>query len=383
MSAVGLRGFFIGALFIGLILALIACWIYGRRLIKNEKTDAVFGNPAKALGGWHWIVSGVATIVLIWLYFSWDAARAFFPQAANELCQVAKVNTAVNPIRSTFPFDARLPRGTIILERENRQIQRITGNLLDGDFTDEEREKLKPYLDRAQILLNSMAAPGSVDAETTAAIADVAMRIDALTGQLDSEELPSGVDAKIIQARETQPGWGDSNQEVPIDPTSLRGALFDSVATPMSEISSAFTKIRNTNASFLAEVDELSEELKAVGEGSQSEAVKDITRDMNKLLKRVDNGAVFPPGALDPIETALVKFDTVQEEKQGSLKWIDAIAMPSGTILAGNTACSEQGSGRWLPKPSDTFIKVSLCCGLNKNHCLRWWVFLFPTLSLT
>jgi taurine transport system permease protein len=28
--------------------------------------------------------------------------------------------------------------------------------------------------------------------------------------------------------------------------------------------------------------------------------------------------------------------------------------MPGGDILAGNRACSEQGSGRWLPKPSDT-----------------------------
>ncbi len=359
MSAAGLRGFVIAALFIGLIIALIACWIYGRRLIRTEKTDAVFGNPAKALGGWHWIVSGVATIVLIWLYFSWDAARAFFPNAANELCQVAKVNTAVNPMRSAFPFDARLPKGTVILERENRQIQRITGDLVNGDFTDEERAQLELYLGRAQGLLDSMAADGSVDAETTAAIADVASRIDALTLQLDSEELPPGVDAKIIQARETQPGWGDSNQEVPIDPTSLRGALFDSIAKPMSEISSTFTKIRNTNASFLAEVDLLAEDLKTLADQSESDPVKAITRDMNKLIKRVDNGAVFPPGALDPVETALTKFKTVQDKKQGSLKYIDAIAMPTGTILAGNTACSEQGSGRWLPKPSDTFATLA------------------------
>jgi len=359
MSAAGLRGFVIAALFIGLIIALIACWVYGRRLIRTEKTDAVFGNPAKALGGWHWIVSGVATIVLIWLYFSWDAARAFFPNAANELCQVAKVNTAVNPMRSAFPFDARLPKGTVILERENRQIQRITGDLVNGDFTDEERAQLELYLGRAQGLLDSMAADGSVDAETTAAIADVAARIDALTLQLDSDELPPGVDAKIIQARETQPGWGDSNQEVPIDPTSLRGALFDSIAKPMSEISSTFTKIRNTNANFLAEVDLLAEDLKTLADQSESDPVKAITRDMNKLLKRVDNGAVFPPGALDPIETALTEFKTVQDKKQGSLKYIDAIAMPTGTILAGNTACSEQGSGRWLPKPSDTFATLA------------------------
>ena len=43
----------------------------------------------------------------------------------------------------------------------------------------------------------------------------------------------------------------------------------------------------------------------------------------------------YPPGALEPVETALVKFHEVQQEKQGALKLIDAIAMPSGTIMAG------------------------------------------------
>jgi len=92
-----LRGLIIGAMFIGLILTLVACWWYGRRLIRNEKTDAVFGNPVRALGGWHWVISGVSTILLIWLYFSWDAARAFFPNAAGEMCQVAKGSKCRKP----------------------------------------------------------------------------------------------------------------------------------------------------------------------------------------------------------------------------------------------------------------------------------------------
>ena len=358
MSAVGLRGFVIGALFIGLILALISCWVYGRRLIKNEKTDAVFGNPVKALGGWHWIVSGVATILLVWLYFSWDAARAFFPQAANELCQVAKVNTAVHPMRSSFPFDTRLPKGTIILERENGQIARIKADLGSADYSDQERSELQPYLDRAQAILTSMAAEGSVDNETLQAITGVSQRIDDLAAILKAGELPEGADAAIIQARDDQPGWGDSSQEVPVDPTSRRGALFDSVAAPMAEISRDFSKIRNTNAQFVEDVSTLDAELKALSEGSESAGVVAFARDMNKLLKRVDNGAIFPPGALDPIEASLASFHTVQQDQQGSLKLIDAIAMPSGTILAGNTACSEQGSGRWLPKPSDTFATL-------------------------
>jgi taurine transport system permease protein len=31
--------------------------LYGRRLIKTERVDAVFGNPERAKGGTHWVIS--------------------------------------------------------------------------------------------------------------------------------------------------------------------------------------------------------------------------------------------------------------------------------------------------------------------------------------
>jgi taurine transport system permease protein len=49
-----------------------------------------------------------------------------------------------------------------------------------------------------------------------------------------------------------------------------------------------------------------------------------------------------------------VAFDKTHIAQQGSLKAFDTWMMPGGRIMAGNSACSEQGSGRWLPKPSDT-----------------------------
>jgi len=354
MSDAGIRGLVIGALFIGLIVTLVACWWYGRRLIRSEKTDAVFGNPVKALGGWHWIVSGVATIMLVWLYFSWDAARAFFPEAANELCQVAKVETAINPIRSVFPFESRQLKGTNILDRETGQINGIMAELNGRGFTDEDRVLLQPFVDRARELLAIMATPGSVDADTEAGILDIASRIDALRVQLASDTLPEGADAAIMLAIENQPGWGESSQEVPIEPISRRGAMFAAVAEPMSDISSDFGKLRNASADYIDAIAVLDADVQAAAEG-QSPAVQNFARDVNKLMKRLDNGAVFPPGALEPVETSLAAFHAVQLEKQGALQLIDALAMPTGSIMAGNTACSEQGSGRWLPKPSDTF----------------------------
>ena len=41
-----------------IFVAVIGCILYGRRLIKTEKIDAVFGNPERALGGTHWVIVG-------------------------------------------------------------------------------------------------------------------------------------------------------------------------------------------------------------------------------------------------------------------------------------------------------------------------------------
>ena len=75
--------------------SIVGCILYGRKLIKKEKLDAVFGNPERAKGGTHWIIVGSSFLLLIWLYYSWDIAKSFFPKSANELCQVAKVNDSL------------------------------------------------------------------------------------------------------------------------------------------------------------------------------------------------------------------------------------------------------------------------------------------------
>ena len=77
------------------IFAVIGSILYGRKLAKTEKLDAVFGNPERAKGGVHWVIVGSSFLLLTWLYYSWDMAKSFYPQSANELCQVAKVNDSL------------------------------------------------------------------------------------------------------------------------------------------------------------------------------------------------------------------------------------------------------------------------------------------------
>ena len=40
-----------------IIVSVIGCILYGRRLIRTEKVDAVFGNPERAKGGTHWVIA--------------------------------------------------------------------------------------------------------------------------------------------------------------------------------------------------------------------------------------------------------------------------------------------------------------------------------------
>ena len=64
-------------LIFAIIIAVIVAIKYGRKLIKTEKVDAVFGNPERATGGAHWAIVGSSVILLAWLYYSWDIAKSF------------------------------------------------------------------------------------------------------------------------------------------------------------------------------------------------------------------------------------------------------------------------------------------------------------------
>ena len=60
-----------------IIVSVIGCILYGRRLIRTEKVDAVFGNPERAKGGTHWVIVGSSAILMLWLYYSWDMQKVF------------------------------------------------------------------------------------------------------------------------------------------------------------------------------------------------------------------------------------------------------------------------------------------------------------------
>ncbi len=106
-----------------IIFAVVGAILYGRRLVKTEKSDAVFGNPERAKGGLHWVIVGSSFLLLSWLYYSWDIAKSFYPKSANELCQVAKVNESLLSLKYLFPIEERQHKSTALIKRENINIQ--------------------------------------------------------------------------------------------------------------------------------------------------------------------------------------------------------------------------------------------------------------------
>jgi len=371
----------VGFLYIGLIAALIWSVVFGRKLMRTEKTDAVFGNPSRALGGWHWIVAGVSSIMLIWITFSWDAGRAFFPKAGNELCQVAKLNRAINPIRSAYPIDNRLLQGTQLLQRDYVQIALLEKKLEDVDFSQEDRAEFESIVTEMRDALAAQADPAYLDPAISSQFEDIATRISNLASDMSTPDYPGPVDQAAMAEALAQPGWGETSLELPALPMTERGRKFDSASLVMEGISKDYISIKNNGAKITARLEQLKARISAIAvdeSGPAGEVVKrkEFVKQLEKIYKRIDDGKIFPPLVTEKIETSLLLFQDAQLEQQGSLRFIDAIAMPGGTILAGNSACSEQGSGRWLPKPSDTmarFVKMAHPDEGYKGFPLLWY----------
>ena len=114
---------FTGIITFLIIIAIVGSILYGHQLAKNEKVDTVFGNPERANGGIHWVIVGTSFLMLSWLYFSWDIAKSIYPNSANELCQVAKVNESLLSLKYLFPIEERQLKSTAFIKRESKNIR--------------------------------------------------------------------------------------------------------------------------------------------------------------------------------------------------------------------------------------------------------------------
>ena len=123
---------------------------------------------------------------------------------------------------------------------------------------------------------------------------------------------------------------------------------------------------------------EIKDDVKAFRKAASDseEVASTLAKDILKVARRIEYASIFPPKTLNDLQGAIITFDEIQKKEQGSLRYVDMFLFPAGTIVSSGPNCSEQGSGRWLPKPSDTLNKFILLSKPSvgfKNIPLLWF----------
>ena len=381
------RADIMAVLIIALVVAFIGSVYIGLKETKKRETDEVFGDPERTKGGWYWAVCGLSALMLVWFYFSWGMARAYFPQAANELCQIGKLNEAVSPIKANLPIASRYYKSTDLVVRNSAQLDELEARLPAAAFTSSEESQLYAVIDSSKQLLAIYSDPANLSSEAETKFAAIASQLDMV-----SDRLRAGSDGlAATQEALDQPPWGVTEDEIPILPTTPRGVLFDMVAVDAKSVTDAFAKIRNMpdEATQLIENSKADiASLKAANSaGNFDEATEkarnDYVKAVERIFRRLDDGNIFPATSLVPVGDAIERLDDAIGDAKGSLGFVDAVFMPSEGVVKSRTICTEQGSARWLPKPSDviaTFGKLAnpdiASGGGYKGTTLLWWKWL-------
>ena len=375
-----------------IFVAIIGCILYGRRLIKTEKVDAVFGNPERAKGGTHWIVVGSSAILLVWLYYSWDIAKGFYPKSANELCQVAKINESLMGLKYQFPIEEREFKSTSIIKIENKNLKNIANEIQNSnDLNNQQKKVLIGFIDKTSQLIPLLTNNNLMEMDTKVKIKEMTEEIKILSSNFKKKDYPfeTGEEKnERLKAVSEQGGWGittvrtgtgsiENTLEVPLVPGTNRGLKFHAAAAELKVISDKFFKLRNHNSYFKTSIKELKNEIKAYRKSldDSNEIASTYAKNIVKIARRIEFASIYPPTALNEMKDAIIEFDNLQKSEQGGLRLIDILLFPAGTIVASGPSCSEQGSGRWLPKPSDTFNKFILMSKPSvgyKNIPLLW-----------
>ncbi len=345
-----------------IIFAVIGAILYGQRLIKTEKSDAVFGNPERSKGGIHWVVVGSSFLLFLWLYYSWDIAKAFYPKSANEICQVAKVRESMLSLKYLFPIDERQHKSTAIIHRENENIQNYISEITSNtNLSQADKDVYVNVLNKIKLSIPYLTNEKYLEFETKNTIDMLAKRINNLTSVFPTDNFPPALNSeeeqKLNEGLSKQLGWGATGMEIPPLPETKLGLKYHIAAEELRLVSDEFFQIRNHNPQYKTLMDDIKSEIKNHRDKLNDNQELEITllKEINKLNKRIQFASIFPPSTLVEFEQAVRNFDNVQKKEQGSIATKDTFLFPGGTIVSSGPTCAEDGPGRWLPKPSDTF----------------------------
>ena len=368
--------------------AIIGCILYGRKLIKTEKVDAVFGNPERAQGGTHWVIVGSSFLLLIWLYYSWDIAKSFFPKSANELCQVAKVNESLLSLKYLFPIEERQFKSTSVIEIETKNLNKIVLDIEKSNKVNNQNKKiLFNFVKKTKSTIPLLTNNNLLENDTKEQIDLLTGKINNLTKNFIKKDYPeesADDELKRVEAAKEEGEWGasstsiDNAVEIPYIPKTKKGLKFQAAADELNSISDEFFELRNHNSQYTSAIESIKKDIKEFRSklNTSEEITSSFAKDILKIARRIEYASIFPPNTLNDMQTSIIDFDKTQKKEQGGLRWIDIFLFPSGTIMSSGPSCTEQGSGRWLPKPSDTLNKFTLMLNPNvgfKQIPLIWY----------
>ena len=365
------------AITILIIVAIVGCILYGRKLIRTEKVDAVFGNPERAKGGTHWVILGSSVILLVWMYYSWDIAKGFYPRSANELCQVAKVNDSLVALNYQFPINEREFKTTTIIKNENKNLKEVLNQIENSEnLNSQEKNELANFVNQTINLIPMLTNYDLMELETKNSIKEITGKINDLTSRFKQADYPfetAEEKAERLKLLESQGDWSlvkiragtgsiENTIEIPLIAETSKGLKFSKAAEELNLINDEFFKLRNHNPTFKSAITELKESIKEyrANKTDAEELASTYAKDIEKIARRIEFATIYPPTALNEMQQAIIDFDKANKAEQGGLRWVDVFLFPAGTIVASGSNCSEQGSARWLPKPSDTFNKFIL-----------------------
>ena len=279
--------------------AIVGCVLYGRKLIKTEKVDAVFGNPERAQGGIHWVIVGSSFLLLVWLYYSWDIAKSFFPKSANELCQVGKVNESLLSLKYLFPIEERQLKSTSVIETETENLNKIIIEIEKSEeVKSQDKNKLLNFVSQTKNTIPLLTNEKLLNNETKEQIKIINNKIINLTENFRKKDYPNeSAEQEIerIEAAKEEGSWKASSTsientiEIPSIPKTKRGLKFQAAAEELNLISDEFFELRNHNGQYTSALEKLKKEIKdfRTNLGASEEISSSFAKDILKIARRI------------------------------------------------------------------------------------------------
>ena len=119
---------------------------------------------------------------MLWLYYSWDIAKGFYPKSANELCQVAKINESLLGLKYQFPIEEREFKSTSIIKIENKNLLKIANEIKSSpDLNDQQKIILVSYIDRTSKLIPFLTSENLIEIDTKIKLKEMTNEIKLLS----------------------------------------------------------------------------------------------------------------------------------------------------------------------------------------------------------